>query len=260
MTISWWVTSSDTVEPCKHCSVVGPKLWVTSVGDHHDTSCPHHSDGTVGPCKFCGILGRIHWVTSVGDHHDTSCPRYSDVNVGPCKHCGVDGPQLWVTSNGNHHKTSCPQYSDATVGPCKHCGAVGEKKSITLQGSHHQLHCLRHAAYFGPGQYLMYHGTSEAAAQAIRRVGFRPSSNGMLGKGVYLSRSKEKAEAYGPHILEICVDVGRVKCIDRQGHPMQKTWASHGYDSAWVPPKCGMVSSGLEEDCVADPSRIVILN
>ena len=32
-----------------------------------------------------------------------------------------------------------------------------------------------------------------------------------------------------------------------------------GYDTAWVPPHCGMVPSGLEEDCVYDTKRIVVL-
>ncbi|KAK1876996.1 putative arabinosyltransferase A, partial [Dissostichus eleginoides] len=42
-------------------------------------------------------------------------------------------------------------------------------------------------------------------------------------------------------------------------HPKQKTWHDDGFDTAWVPPNCGMVKSGLEEDCVWDPSRIKIL-
>ena len=40
---------------------------------------------------------------------------------------------------------------------------------------------------------------------------------------------------------------------------MQKTWMILGYDTAWVPPHCGMVPSGLEEDCVFNPARIVVL-
>ena len=31
------------------------------------------------------------------------------------------------------------------------------------------------------------------------------------------------------------------------------------YDTAWVPPHCGMVASGLEEDCVWNPQRIIVL-
>jgi len=109
----------------------------------------------------------------------------------------------------------------------------------------------------------MYHGTSAVAAVSIQaHGGFRPSTGGMLGPGVYLSQNIEKARRYAHHggvILKCVVDVGRVATIDRQGHPMQKTWHESGYDAAWCPPACGMVPSGLEEHCVFDPSRIHIV-
>jgi RNA:NAD 2'-phosphotransferase (TPT1/KptA family) len=108
----------------------------------------------------------------------------------------------------------------------------------------------------------MYHGTSAAAAKAIKQSGFHPSSGGMLGKGVYLSRDIQKARAYAKgidgKILRCRVNTGRVKKIDKQGHPLQRGWQGT-YDSAWVPPHCGMVPSGLTETCVADPSRITVL-
>ena len=50
-----------------------------------------------------------------------------------------------------------------------------------------------------------------------------------------------------------------MKRIDSVDHPMQKTWMILGYDTAWVPPHCGMVPSGLEEDCVWNPERIIVL-
>ncbi|KAI4901123.1 hypothetical protein NFI96_023725 [Prochilodus magdalenae] len=86
----------------------------------------------------------------------------------------------------------------------------------------------------------------------------------MLGPGIYLSRSFEKASRYPLNpaageqlaVLKLSVRVGKVKKIDYQGHPLQKTWHDHGYDTAWVPPNCGMVPSGLEEDCVYEPWRI----
>merc|ERR1712141_499044 len=52
------------------------------------------------------------------------------------------------------------------------------------------------------------------------------------------------------------VNIGRWISIDEQGHQYQRSWASKGYDSAWVPAKCGMVASGLEEWCVYDPKRM----
>ncbi|KAK2900692.1 hypothetical protein Q8A67_008807 [Cirrhinus molitorella] len=117
--------------------------------------------------------------------------------------------------------------------------------------------------YPGSKTYIMYHGTTMKNALKIYDKGFRQSSGGMLGCGVYVSRSKEKASHYPVYdkgeplaILKVEVQVGKVKRIDYQGHPLQKTWNLHGYDTAWVPPNCGMVHSGLEEDCVYDPSRI----
>lgn len=122
--------------------------------------------------------------------------------------------------------------------------------------------------YGGHRSYIMYHGTTLKAAQKIKCKGFRRSSDGMLGPGVYVSRSEDKAMRYpldpDPDeklaMLKLRVRVGRVKRIDKQGHPLQKTWHQHGYDTAWVPPNCGMVPSGLEENCVWDPDRIEVLD
>uniref|UniRef100_A0A3Q3XDN6 PARP catalytic domain-containing protein n=1 Tax=Mola mola TaxID=94237 RepID=A0A3Q3XDN6_MOLML len=115
-------------------------------------------------------------------------------------------------------------------------------------------------------KYVMYHGTTSQIAQAILATGFRQSSGGMLGRGVYLSRDLEKASRYPidhpEHdrvVIKVVVNVGKVIAINYQQHPKQKTWHDYGFDTAWVPPRCGMVKSGLEEDCVWDPNRITIL-
>ncbi|KAA8585558.1 hypothetical protein FQN60_004252 [Etheostoma spectabile] len=118
--------------------------------------------------------------------------------------------------------------------------------------------------------YAMYHGTTKKAAQLIRATGFKQSAGGMLGRGVYLSRDLDKASRYPidhPEsdriVIKVKVNVGNVIAINHQGHPRQKTWHDSRYgevfDTAWVPPNCGMVKSGLEEDCVWDPNRIKIL-
>ena len=112
-------------------------------------------------------------------------------------------------------------------------------------------------------QFIMYHGTSEEAAILIERNGFQRSIDGMLGPGVYVSRNYHKAKNYIKHplpvILKLSVNVGKVAIINRQNHPLQKTWHQFGYDSAWVPPNCGMVNSGMEENCVYDPQKIKII-
>ncbi|RXN27026.1 GCRV induced gene 2i protein [Labeo rohita] len=99
-------------------------------------------------------------------------------------------------------------------------------------------------SYTAPEQdkvYIMYHGTHLLAALQILQEGFRPSSNGMLGRGVYLSRDLQKASRYPLNLPEIQrvivrvkVNVGRVKKIDRQGHPLQKTWNDHGFTNMWA--------------------------
>ena len=115
------------------------------------------------------------------------------------------------------------------------------------------------------------HGTSRTIASAIMREGFRQSEDGMLGRGVYLSRDLNKASRYPLNlpdservVLRVKVKVGNVIAINYQRHPRQKTWHDGGYgqevyDTAWCPPDCaGMTESGLEEVCVSDPSRITV--
>ncbi|XP_060883004.1 uncharacterized protein LOC132954468 [Labrus mixtus] len=129
---------------------------------------------------------------------------------------------------------------------------------------------LGHSQPVSGRRYVMYHGTTRQAARSIKNRGFCRSKDGMLGPGVYLSRDLDKASRYpighpesDKVVIKVVVDVGRVIAINRQGHPRQKTWhdSSYGkvFDTAWVPPNCGMVPSGLEEDCVWDPSRIEII-
>jgi len=99
---------------------------------------------------------------------------------------------------------------------------------------------------------IAFHGTSSAAATEIERSGFRRSSKGMLGAGVYISRHFEKVRHYALRhnthgsILRLRVNVGRVVIIDHQDHKSQGSWQYEGFHSAWVPAGCGMVPSGLE--------------
>ncbi len=116
-------------------------------------------------------------------------------------------------------------------------------------------------------KYVMYHGTTWKAAKSILKTGFCQSVDGMLGRGIYLSRDLDKASRYplghpesDKVVLKVVVNVGKVIAIRYQGHPLQKTWHDYGFDTAWVPPGCGMVQSGLEEDCVWDPRRIKIIS
>lgn len=106
-----------------------------------------------------------------------------------------------------------------------------------------------------------YHATQWSNIQSIRENGLRVSTQGMLGRGVYISRDLNKVWGYGGPagaICEVHVSVGRIRIIDRQHHPKQKLWSNEA-DMAYVPYRCGMVPSGLEEACVADVKRIQLV-
>lgn len=124
---------------------------------------------------------------------------------------------------------------------------------------------VRRAA--GQSTYDMFHGTSEQAATFIIQKGFSPSADGMLGRGIYVTRDIRKAQEYPRSlspanriILKVRVRVGKVKKIDRVGHPLQKTWHAHGYDTAWVPPNSYKWVSKLTENCVWDPKRVKVMD
>lgn len=115
--------------------------------------------------------------------------------------------------------------------------------------------------------YTMFHGTHLKYAKDIINNGFKKSRDGLLGPGVYVSRNIDKAKSYPLNtdkkdsvVFKLKVRVGKVKKIDCDNHPLQKTWHLE-YDCAWVPPNCGMsaIKSGREEDCVWDPSRIEVV-
>uniref|UniRef100_A0A8D0CE13 Grass carp reovirus (GCRV)-induced gene 2p n=1 Tax=Scleropages formosus TaxID=113540 RepID=A0A8D0CE13_SCLFO len=88
------------------------------------------------------------------------------------------------------------------------------------------------------GTYIMYHGTTNRDLQKA---------------------SKYPLPEHQSVVFKLKVRVGRVKKIDRQGCPLQKTWHDCSYDTTWCPPNCGMLKSGLEEDCVWDLSQITVI-
>ena len=77
--------------------------------------------------------------------------------------------------------------------------------------------------------FVMFHGTSWRNWQIIKRQGFRRSEGASgLGVGVYLTRNERKAEFYKETkwgvIVKVRVRLGKIVVIDRQGHPLQKSW------------------------------------
>jgi hypothetical protein len=125
---------------------------------------------------------------------------------------------------------------------------------------------LAQAVFAGSSNRIGYHGTNSSAALSIITGGFRPSTDGMLGAGVYWSDDVAKARAYtnDGSILRVQVKVGKVKRIDRQGHPLQKTWHLT-HHTAWLPAQAHlpaadrMVPSGLSENCTHEPSRLRVV-
>ncbi|XP_026854268.1 grass carp reovirus (GCRV)-induced gene 2o isoform X2 [Electrophorus electricus] len=116
--------------------------------------------------------------------------------------------------------------------------------------------------------YPMYHGTHINNAKDIIINGFKASIDGLLGQGVYVSRNIDKAKCYPLNtdkrervVFKLKVNVGKVKKIDCDNHPLQKSWHQNGYDSAWIPPNSNVsaIKSGREEDCVWDPIRITVI-
>ena len=124
------------------------------------------------------------------------------------------------------------------------------------------------------GLYIMYHGTSPEVAALIEQGGFKASTQGLLGPGVYVSRDVRKCRKYGSTILEVIVKVGKVCRADKHpdlipdGYGTDAPWHDKGgYDTAWVPPDCpASVFMGahyreglVEEDCVWDAGRVSVL-
>lgn len=104
--------------------------------------------------------------------------------------------------------------------------------------------------------YIMYHGTASNNVKSILQNGFRVSSGGMLGPGVYASRDMAKTHAYGDTTLKLIVYIGKVQKVNTTQGPETTAWQTD-YDTAWVPR--GIVNSGRQENCVKDPRRIEIL-
>lgn len=108
----------------------------------------------------------------------------------------------------------------------------------------------------------VYHGTSKAAADSIMDSGFRPSSGGMLGPGLYVTTDRSKAVAFAnQHGDEGRVIVGRaqfgktavVDATDARRGKYPETGWQRSNDTAYVPRGEGVARP---EHCVKDPSRV----
>jgi hypothetical protein len=207
---------------CAHVNPDAPKLVSQEVVDRIEQRCP--------------LCSKVLTTESLGQHLDMC-----DQNLISCPHCskGVALVQL------DDHVQHCP----SNFRSCYVC----QSRISSCDLPQHLQTC-------GRGKVIrMFHGTSLVAARSIMKEGFRASTKGLLGAGVYVTKDPCKAQKYGPVIIECDVHVGTVAVINRRHHNFQKCWGAHGFDCAWIPPQCGVVSTGMEEHCVGDPHRVVAL-
>ena len=120
----------------------------------------------------------------------------------------------------------------------------------------------------------MYHATAPETAALIEQCGFKASTQGLLGPGVYVGRTMEECRKYGSTILEVMVRAGRVcqanthpELIPR-GYGTDAPWHDvGGFDTAWVPADCPasvfdeaeLFEGVVEEGCVWDTWRVKAL-
>ena len=102
--------------------------------------------------------------------------------------------------------------------------------------------------------YVMYHATSRENALNILKKGFKPSTQGLLGPGLYLSRDINKTKSYGQVCFKVLAYTGKTKKVDNADQRWQEA-----YDSAYLPPFNNVVASGKEETCVKSIRQVRIL-
>ena len=107
--------------------------------------------------------------------------------------------------------------------------------------------------------YVMFHGTKPKNVAPILRNGFIPSNpHRMLGSGIYVSKDVGKVASYGSVTLKLLVYTGNVRRITFQKDPNRTSWRDE-HSSGWVPPDCGMVGSGREENAIKSKRQIRVL-
>ena len=107
--------------------------------------------------------------------------------------------------------------------------------------------------------FVMYHATKTENVSSILANGFRESTKGMFGPGLYVSRDIEKtrnADVYGSVCFKLLVYIGKTTEVTKADN--KGSWRSH-YDSAYLPPNNDAVKSGREETCLRSAKQARIL-
>ena len=107
----------------------------------------------------------------------------------------------------------------------------------------------------------VYHGTSLETAEIIRREGFKPSSDGLLGPGTYVARA-DKASKFAANcprhggssgaVVKVRISFTRAKFVSFNDH----VWLSEGYDACRAE-RTSM--SPYPEWCLKSPSQVEVL-
>mmetsp|Transcript_24787 Transcript_24787/g.57594 ORF Transcript_24787/g.57594 Transcript_24787/m.57594 type:complete len:207 (+) Transcript_24787:198-818(+) len=145
-------------------------------------------------------------------------------------------------------------------------GPSAHKSQTAVDNRANQLNPY-HAAYWqsrgiAPGPVeTVYHGTSSRAAEAIKKFGFKPSKDGMLGAGVYVTPTLSKAEAFAGkdgEVVKLAANMGNVKVVDARAareHGFSETAWQKKYDAAFVPQGEGVKPP---EFCVREPLELLL--
>lgn len=107
-------------------------------------------------------------------------------------------------------------------------------------------------------KYKFFHGTSWECAKIIRREGFRPSSDGRLGRGIYVAREDKatrfanRKDSENPALVEVLVTIHNPKYVEYD----DDTWQREGYDACRA--ECTS-SSNNPEWCIRKPNQIEVV-
>lgn len=114
-------------------------------------------------------------------------------------------------------------------------------------------------------ELVLYHGTSVLLADSVERDGLKESSQGCLGRGVYLA-SLDKASNFaldaplrqkgeGAVVFKVMVKITNPKYIN--GEDRKGDWKREGHDAVRT---TGTSFSRREEWCIADPSQCKLVS
>eukprot|EP00672_Neobodo_designis_P015032 CAMPEP_0174869614 /NCGR_PEP_ID=MMETSP1114-20130205/68170_1 /TAXON_ID=312471 /ORGANISM="Neobodo designis, Strain CCAP 1951/1" /LENGTH=117 /DNA_ID=CAMNT_0016104865 /DNA_START=63 /DNA_END=413 /DNA_ORIENTATION=+ len=113
-------------------------------------------------------------------------------------------------------------------------GTTGQMKGRIAKFRAKGFHFVEAPHVGGPGgtRVTLWHGTSASAAAAIVAGGFKVSTGGNLGSGVYMSRDmrivKQFAAYYALNSAIVCGDVDTGKVITMQGFDSSGSWRNGG--------------------------------